>query len=141
MEDISNNLNDSSSQISHTQLLFKSVWSEFGLNGQLSKEQIQNCCWNKSDLILFESTEQSLFSRVIIHTKFFTPSQSISSSQISGIPSPSWSHLYLDNFQSFKSCKQTSTEFICTVHWFVKATHLFTSTEFVNILSQAVRYA
>ena len=126
------------SQTSPIQLLFKSIWSELNSNGQSSKEQTQNCLLNISPLILSNVTEQSLFSRVIIHTKFFIPSPSISSSQISGIQSLSISHLYLEIVQFFSAFSQISTEFTWTVHWFIKAIHLFTSIALVNILSHAV---
>ena len=66
---------------------------EFDSKGQLSKEHTQNCFFNKSELTLFSPKEQSLFSYKRTPTKFFTPSQSISSSQISGILSQSKSHL------------------------------------------------
>ena len=81
------------SHISHTQLLFISNWSSFQSNGQLSREQIQNCLFKTSIFILFAVIEQSLFSCVISHIRFFFPSPSISSSHISGILSPSLSHL------------------------------------------------
>ena len=88
-----NKLDIVDSHLSHTQLLFISSWSSFTSNGQLSKEQTQNCFLNISTFIFSAVIEQSLFSRTIIHIKFFFPSPSISSSQISGILSPSISHL------------------------------------------------
>ena len=127
-----------SSQISQIQLLFRSDWSGFEAKGQSSNEHTHNCLFNKSEFILFSQNEQSLFSDEIIPIKFFTPSQSISSSQISGILSQSWSHLYLESVQFFIKVSHKSTEFIWTVHWLTKAIHLLTSTEFVNNLSQAL---
>ena len=85
-------------------------------------------------------SEQSDFSFNIIPIKFFTPSPSISSSHISGILSKSWSHLYFDNVPFFNAVSQISNEFIWTVHWFISATHLFTSTKLVNNLSPATEY-
>ena len=128
------------SQISQIQLLFKSVWSKFDTKGQLSREQTQNCFFNKSGLRLFSPKEQSLFSYKKIPTKFFIPSPSISSSQISGILSQSKSHLYFERVPFFTAFSHISTEFTWSVHWLTNAIHLFTSTELVNSLSQAVEY-
>ena len=136
--DEAKNLDIVSSQTSQIQLLFKSDWFEFEINEQLSNEHTHNCFFNKSEFIFFSQTEQSLFSYKIIPIKFFTQSQSISSSQISGILSQSWSHLYFDSVPFFIAVSHISNELTCTVHWLTKATHLFTSTELVNNLSQAL---
>ena len=119
------------------QLLFKSDWSEFFTNGQLSNEHTHNSFFKEAKFILSIHIEQSLFSTEIIPTKFFIPSPSISSSQISGILSQSMSHLYCQSVQFLIAFSHKSEEFIWTVHWFTNATHLFTSTELVNNLSHA----
>ena len=127
-----------SSHVSQIQLLFKSAWSGFEVNGQLSKEHTHNSFFSKSVFTLFFQTEQSLFSCKMIPIKFFISSQSISSSQISGILSQSWSHLYFEKSPFLMAVSHISTEFIWRVHWLARATHLLTSTELVNNLSHAL---
>ncbi len=81
------------SHTSHRQLLLISIWSGFTWNGQLSREQISLCNNKISLFMFFDVIEQSSNSKLINHIKFGSQSPSISSSQISGIPSRSISHL------------------------------------------------
>ena len=84
------------SQASQKPLLFTSSCDVLLLIGQLSKLQV--FLWERNIFLFILSAviEQSVFSFLIIQIKFFIQSQSMSSSQISGIQSLSISQ---ENFQ------------------------------------------
>ena len=70
-----------------------------------------------------------MFSYLIIQIKFFIQSQSISSSQISGIQSLSISHEYCERVQFIIAPKQVSVSAIAIVDMVSKSKHSFIYTE------------
>ena len=113
------------SQLSPNQLLFISNWELLLLIGQLSRLQTFLCNKNISLFILSAVIEQSLFSYFINQIKFFVQSQSISSSQISGIQSLSISQEYCERDQFIIAHKQTSVSAIAIVDIVSKSKHSF----------------
>ena len=113
------------SQESPYPLLFTSSCVLLLLIGQLSKVQI--FLWYKNVLwFIFSAViEQSLFSYLIIQIKFFIQSQSMSSSQISGIQSLSISHLYFHKLLFIIASKHTSCSEIISVAVVSKSIHSF----------------
>ena len=118
-----------SSQESQNQLLFTSNWLTLLLIGQLSRLQMFLCNKKTSLFMLSVVIEQSLFSYFIIQIKFFIQSQSISSSQISGIQSLSISHEYCEMVQSIIAFRQISLSDILIVDVVSKSKHSFIYTE------------